>query len=308
VRARIALVYAVCCLIWGSTWAVIKVALADAPPFRFAATRMLLACLLLTPLCWRQRGRWPSRNEWRDVALIGFAQIGVSYGCIFVAEQQLSSSLTAVLFATFPVWTAVIAHFALPNEPLTAARLVAALLALVGAAAVESPALGTWREAVRPMALLPLAAAAASAFGNVWMKKRVSHLPGTVNLWGQTLVGGGLLLALSLGFERGASFAWTSRVVGALGYLTLFGTLLTFLALFWLIPRVSIVAVGIIPVVDTLVAVCLGVALLGEPLTLSMGVGAALILAAAVLANPRGAEAAHSPPRERLEKAVDRSA
>jgi drug/metabolite transporter (DMT)-like permease len=73
--------------------------------------------------------------------------------------------------------------------------------------------------------------------------------------------------------------------VAALAYLTLFGTVATFLALFWLIPRVSMVAVGVIPIVDTLFAVGLGVVLLGEPLTPLIAVGAALILGAAVLAN-----------------------
>jgi drug/metabolite transporter (DMT)-like permease len=285
VRGRIAIVYALCCAIWGSTWAVIKVGLADVPPLRFAAVRMLLACSVLTPLLWRERKRWPNRREWRDIALIGFAQIGVSYGCIFVAEQRLSSGLTAVLFATFPVWTGLLAHFALPDEPLTPLRLGAALLALGGAVVVESPTLGSWRAAASPIALLPLAGALSSAFGNVWLKKRIGHVSGPVNLWGQTLVGGGVLLVASLAAEHGAALVWTPRAVAALAYLTLFGTVATFLALFWLIPRVSMVAVGVIPIVDTLFAVCLGIGLLGEPMTSLIAIGAVLILGAALLSN-----------------------
>jgi drug/metabolite transporter (DMT)-like permease len=285
VRGRILIVYALCCAVWGSTWAVIKVGLVDVPPLRFAGIRMLLACALVTPLLWQYRKRWPSRDEWKHIALVGGAQIGISYGCIFIGEQHLSSGLTAVLFATFPVWTGLLAHFALPDEPLTPLRMGAALLAVGGAIVVEVPTLGSLQALASPAALLPLVAAISSAFGNVWLKKRIGHLPGAVSLWGQTLVGGSMLLLASLGWERDAVLTWTPRAMAALSYLTIFGTVATFLALFWLIPRVSMVAIGVIPIVDTLFAVCLGVGLLGEPLTPLIAVGAALILGAAVLAN-----------------------
>jgi drug/metabolite transporter (DMT)-like permease len=285
VRRNILLVYIVCCAVWGSTWAVIKVGLADLPPFLFAGVRMSLACALLAPTLWRHRSRLPTSAEWRDVGLVGFSQIGLSYACIFAGERTLPSSLAAVLFATFPVWTSVLAHFALPGEPLTGGRIGASLLAFAGAAVIESPALLRWRDAASPAALFPLAAAIASAFGNVWLKKRIGHLPATLSLWGQTLVGGGFLLLLAAALERDTHPRWTAGALGSLAYLTLFGTLLTFVALFWLIPRVSISAIGLIPIFDTLLAVLLGVSFLGEAFNARIAAGAGLIVVAAVWVN-----------------------
>jgi drug/metabolite transporter (DMT)-like permease len=48
-RGRVLFLYSVCCLIWGSTWLVIKIGLQDLPAFRFAGLRMAIACLCLTP-------------------------------------------------------------------------------------------------------------------------------------------------------------------------------------------------------------------------------------------------------------------
>src|SRR5437016_3297819 len=118
-RGRALLLYSLCCVIWGSTWLVIKIGLADLPPFRFAGFRMAIACLLLTAFALRNGGR-PTTAELRAIALSGFLQIGVSYALVFAAEKRIDSGLTAVLFATFPIWVSLFAHVFLPDEPLHA--------------------------------------------------------------------------------------------------------------------------------------------------------------------------------------------
>jgi drug/metabolite transporter (DMT)-like permease len=76
---------------------------------------------------------------------------------------------------------------------------------------------------------------------------------------------------------------WTGRALGSIGYLALGGTVLTYVGLYWLLPRVSLVAVGSIPLVDTTVAVALGTLVAGERLSAAMVAGAALVLLAAGL-------------------------
>lgn len=286
-RGKTLLLYSVCCAIWGSTWLAIKVGLPDLPPFRFAGMRMGLACLVLTVFAFRGARR-PSGREIRAIALAGFLQIGVSYALVFAAERSIDSGMTAVLFASFPIWLSLGAHALLPDEPLRPAAAVAAVVGLAGVAILELPAVETalGGGSFPVEFLFPLGASIASAFANVWMKRRLARVPPRVNLWGQTLVGSAFLFALSLGFEGEIPSRWTARAIGTLAYLSLFGTVIAFLALFWLIPRVPMATIGAIPLIDTFVAVTLGAIVLGERVGWRFFAGGAMILTGAALATP----------------------
>ena len=286
-RGRALLFYSICCLTWGSTWLVIKIGLQDLPAFRFAGLRMAIACLALTPLVFRNGPPRLIRARWGDVAIAGLLQMGLSYAFVFAAERRISSGLTAVIFACFPIWVGLFAHWLLPGEPLTTGRLMAALLGLGGVALLEAPALRDFDldRATALAALLPLLSGVTAAFANVWMKKRLSSVSPPVNLWGQTLVGAAFLLLLSAASEGGQVAHWTPRAVAAVLYLSLLGTVIAFLALFWLIPRVPMSSIGAIPLIDTLIAVALGALVLAEPVGWRLFAGGGLILTGAAIAS-----------------------
>lgn len=287
-RGRALAVYVFLCAVWGSTWLSIKIGLEDLPPLRFAAFRMALACLVLTPLALRRRGHRPTAREAGFVALAGFLQIGLFYALIFVAQQWIESGLAALLFATFPICAGVFAHFLLPNEPLTPRTIAAAGLGLSGVALIEGAAL--WRALQADFGALlrggglVFAAAIVSAFASVLTKKHLGRVDPIVNVWGETLVGAAFLLPLAAVIERGAPARWTPPAIGSLAYLAIFGTALTFAGLFWLIKRVQISVVSTIPLVDTLIAVLLGAVVLGERLPARALAGGALILVGVFLA------------------------
>ena len=291
-RGKALLLYALCCAIWGSTWLVIKIGLADFPPLRFAGLRMGLACAILTFFAFRGAVR-PKGEELRAIALAGFLQIGVSYALIFAAERTIDSGMTAVLFASFPIWISLFAHAFLPAEPLRPAAVAAAAIGIAGVAILELPAVETAIGGGRfPFAaLLPLGSSVASAFANVWMKRRLGHVSPRLNLWGQTLVGSAFLLGISFLLESHVRTRWTLRAAGTLAYLSVLGTVVAFLALFWLIPRVPMSTIGAIPLIDTLVAVTLGAVVLGEAVGWRLFAGGAMILTGAALAT-RGSSAA----------------
>jgi drug/metabolite transporter (DMT)-like permease len=115
---KIALAYCICFIVWGSTWAVAKVGLEDLPPLRLVGTRMLLAGLVLLPFA-RSRGAvLGARTTWRIVAL-GCLQLGVPFMLMFVGQQWIPSSWSALLFSTFPVWLLLVGRVLMPDQPLT---------------------------------------------------------------------------------------------------------------------------------------------------------------------------------------------
>ena len=286
---RLAL-YLFLCAVWGSTWLGIKIGLRDLPPLRFAAFRMALACLLIAPVAFAAR-RKLSRQELRFMTLSGFLQIGLSYAFLFTASQWIDSGLAAILFASFPIWVALFAHFLLPDEPLTPKAVAAAALGLSGVAVIEAPALG--RLFTSPAGHLAaggslvLASAVVSAYANVLNKRSFARVPPVLNVWLQTLVGSAFLLLGAGILEKGAPARWTPSALAALAYLAIFGTALTFAGLFWLIPKVPVAVVGTIPLVDTLLAVLLGNLVLHERLSLRILAGGAMILAGVVFAVSR---------------------
>lgn len=285
-RGRLLAVYAFCCAVWGSTWLVIKIGLRDLPPFHFGAIRMGIACLLMAPLAFRRGGKMPARDERFWIGVCGLLQIGVAYACIFAASQWIPSSLAALLFCTFPIWVGLLGHWLLPDEPLTGRTLAASALGLAGVAVIQGPEiLEALRSRPGPLlagGLCVLGSAIASATANVLNKKHFAGVSPYQNVWGQTLVGAAFLAGLSVAFERGAPLRWTESSVLAMAYLSLFGTAMTFVGLFWLIPRVPVAVIGTIPLVDTLVAVALGAAVLHERLPARVLAGGVLILVGVV--------------------------
>jgi drug/metabolite transporter (DMT)-like permease len=288
-RGRSLAMYVGLCLVWGSTWLAIKIGLQDLPPLLFAGVRMALACLLLTPFAFTRPGPGPGRAERRWIAWSGFLQIGVSYACVFLAEERIASGLAALLFATFPIFVGLFAHFLLPAEPLTRRTILSAVLGLSGVAVVQGPALAASFATAQTRSLLAgsglmLVSAAVSGYSNVINKKHLGLVSPFRNVWGQTLVGSSVLLAGAAVLERGAPVRWTTASVGAVAYLAVIGTALPFVGLFWLIRRVPVAVIGTIPVVDTVVAIALGSVVLGETVSPRILAGGALILLGVLLA------------------------
>lgn len=288
-NGRALAVYLFLCAVWGSTWLVIRVAVRDVPPLTLAALRMGLACAVLTPLaCRRRSGPLPTRGEWRAMAVSGLLQIGVAYAAIFLAAPRIESGLSALLFGSFPIWVGVFAHRLLPGERWTRRTVAAAVIGISGVAVIEAPA------AVRAMSgdtgpvfvggLLVLFGAFVSGYANVLVKKSLGRVPPDLNVWAQTLAGSLFLGALAALFERGAPIHWTPTALASLLYLSVLGTAVTFAGLFWLVPRVPVSVIGSIPLVDTLIAVCLGALVLKETLSLRILVGGAMIVAGVLMA------------------------
>jgi drug/metabolite transporter (DMT)-like permease len=271
--------------LWSGNWLWIKIGLAGLPPFRFAGLRLALACVLLAPFVLRRPRPSVSPGEARWIALVGFLQIGVSYACVFTAEQWIDSGLTALIFASFAIWVPLFGHFLLADEPLTGRILLAILAGIAGVAVIQGPALSRAGSLTGPLAaggLLVLTSAVVSAFSAVIVKKCLSGVSAVANVWGQSLVAAPVLLAASALFESGAPSRWTAGSAAALAYLAVVGTF-TFLGTQWLIPRLPVAVVGTFPILNTLLALLWGSALGHERLTPRAGAGGILILSGVLL-------------------------
>jgi len=279
--------YALLCLIWGSTWLAIKVGYGGLGPFNVAALRFFMAGAIFVPLVPLFRARWPAgAGEWALVAWVGLVLFAADYGLIYWAEQFLDSGLTAILFATLPLITILFAHAYLPGDRTTPRKLAGTLLAFGGVAALFGDHVRLDASKAWPMAAVVASAVCAAAVGVV-TKRHAHHLhPAALNAPAM-LVGAVALLAASVFSGDGFALPRDTDTWWAVTYLAIAGSVVTFLIYFTLLKTWSVTSLSFISVFTPAVALLLGFVFLGERPTTLTALGAGLILTGVALAVSR---------------------
>ena len=292
-RVKLGLAFAAVYLIWGSTYLAIRLAIETLPPFLMAGVRFVVAGILLYAWArWRGASR-PAQTHWLAAAIVGGLMLLGGNGGVTWAEQRVPSGLTAVLIATVPLWIALLEWLQGGMRP-TARGAVGLMMGLAGIALLVSPGELAGAKGIDLVGAVVLLVASLSwAIGSLYSRR--ARLPSSPLLaTAMEMLAGGLLLLVA-GLATGqASDLDPSRIslqsVLALCYLIVFGSLVAFTAYIWLL-RVTLPAhAATYAYVNPIVAVFLGWALAGEPLTARTLLAAAVIVAAVVIitsAQPR---------------------
>ena len=277
-KARI--VWLILCGIWGSTWLFIKLGLADLPPLTFAGIRFLFASLILIGLILARGVRWPrQRRDSLVIAIVGLLQFSLNYGLVFWGEQRISSGLAAVLQSTFPAFGLVIAHFYLPDEPITAKKVVGVLLGFTGVAIIFSQQLSIAGQSALLGSIALVLSAFFGSYGNVLVKAYGTKIDPFVLAAGQMICGFPPLLALGVATEGNPfRFHWTATAILSLTYLVVIGSVVAFTLFYWLVRHMDVVNTMLIALVTPVVAVVLGMIALREQLNWRLFAGAACII------------------------------
>ena len=281
----IVMTYTLLCLIWGTTWFAISVGLKGVPPFTGVAMRFSIASAILLGICFARGVRLgTSRREvalWFVNAVLAFSG---SYGIVYWSEQWVPSGLTSVLFASYPLFVAVMAHFFIPGERIGFVEGGGILVAFAGVAVIFSEdlsALGGSQVATAAGVLLlaPMVSAIASVCVKRW-GAGVHHLSLTAVPMGLT---GGIMGTVAWMTERGRPITWNAASVGALLYLAVMGSAVTFSLYYWLLSHLPVKRMALIAYIIPIVAVFIGW-LVEEPLTARMMIGSALVIGAVAVA------------------------
>ncbi len=277
--------YVLLVVIWGTTWSVIQIGLERIPPLGGVAIRFLLAGVVLWVIA-RARGIRLGRNKyekklWWINAAFAFA---LSYGVVYWTEQWLPSGLAAVLFATYPLFIGLIAHLALPGERLSAAEGVGMLLGFAGVATIFSADFGTLGgRHVFIASVVMLASPAAAAIATVCVKRWGGSIH-PLSLTAMPMIMAGAAMGIvALVFERGRTYTWDAAAIGALLYLAVIGSAVTFTLYYWLLAYLPAKRMALIAYLIPLIAVTIGT-LRGERLTLRILIGSATVIAGVALA------------------------
>ena len=274
------LVWLILCGIWGSTWLFIKLGLTALPPFTFAGIRFVIACTVL--FSWIRIRRVPlpkTRAAWILLAITGILSFGLNYGLIFWAEQHISSGLAALLQATIPAFGLVFAHFHLPGERLSWARIIGVVLGVCGVAVVFSNQLSVAGSRALAGCAAVLLGSCSAAYSNVLVKAYGKNLNPAILAAGPMFFGLLLLLGVGIPLEGNPlNLHWTPMAIISLFYLALVGSVIAFLLYYWLVLNIDVTKSMLIALVTPVVAVILGMIILDEEIGWRTLIGGAMII------------------------------
>jgi drug/metabolite transporter (DMT)-like permease len=274
------------CVIWGTTWLVIKFQLGVVQPEASVAWRFALASLLLVGWCLLRRTslRFAARQH-AGLALLGALLFGLNYVLVYRSEQHLTSGLVAVIFAFIVFWNLLGARL-LFGTPVSPAVVLGATIGVAGVGVLFLPQLGSLRGApsqATGIALACVATLVASA-GNLQSQRLfargVAVVPGTAWAMGYAavlLVGWCVVRGIPLTFDPRPPY------VLSLLYLSFLGSVAAFVSYLTLLRRIGAGRSGYTAAVIPVVAMVASTVFEGYRWTGSALMGMVLVLAGTVL-------------------------
>ena len=273
-------VFIACCLIWGSTFLAIRIGNEAVPPVWAATLRLALATPLLFGLALATRQRFPRGPALRGALLFGVFNFGVNLSLLYWGERVVPSGIAAVLYATVPLSTALLAA-GLGVERLVPRKVAASALAIVGVAVIF---LGELRLDVPLTGLIAVFfAATAGALSSVFLKQAPQPSAIAANAVGAAV---GLVVCAVVSLALGEDHALPTTVAGwwPIAYLTIAGSLGAYVLYTWLVQHWPVTNASMVGVVVPVIAVILGALAKGEQRAPESYIGAVVVLVAVVMA------------------------
>ena len=265
-------------LVWGSTYLAIKFALLSFPPFFQMGTRFLAAGVLLFGwMAWRGAAL-PTARQWGHATIVGSLMLGAGMGGTAYAEQTVGSGLVVAFIAVVPLMIAALNRlWGVKPGRLELAGIV------VGLAGVLLLTQGAGFKA-SPAGLVAIALACTGwSIGSVLSQRSLPLAPGAMGFASEMICGGAVLLLLALVNGEAPQWPPQAEAVAAWAYLVVFGSLIAFNAYMLLLARTSAAVASSYTFVNPVIAMLLGVAVLGEVVTPYEWLAAGVVLVGLVL-------------------------
>jgi drug/metabolite transporter (DMT)-like permease len=273
-------------IIWGTTYLAIAFAVHTMPPFISGVARFALAGLLM--YAWL-RARNPQPFAGVNIpmmALTGVLLSGIGNGFVLWAQQGIPSGIAALIVASVPVLVLIFDWAFFSKRAPTRQALFGIAVAIAGVATIVMHT-RTLSGNAQPMYVLAMLVATTGwSIGTLVQKRAATQATVLSFTCGQMLFGAAAQLLFSLVTGEWSRFdpaaiSWQGMV--AIAYLVVFGSIIGLNCYLWLLTRVAAPKVATYALVNPVVALVLGAAVLGERVTLLAMVAATLVLVGVAL-------------------------
>ncbi|MGO9356569.1 MAG: DMT family transporter [Xanthobacteraceae bacterium] len=237
----LALMIALFCLLWSFAFVAGKVGVTDCPPLIFLAARFLIAGVLILGFSALRGDGWDlSRRDIACFVVIGIANNALYLGLGYLGLRTISAGLNALIVSTNPVFTAILAA-ALLSEAITWRKVAGLLLGVAGVAIVVAHRISAGSDSSVGV-LFSVGALASIVAGTILFKQ----LAPKGNLWIgngiQHLAGGLAVTPFAVAFSDFGEIVPSGRLIAALGFLVLFGSIVAYLLWFRLLNALGATA------------------------------------------------------------------
>jgi putative membrane protein PagO len=271
------IVFSLLCIIWSSTWLMIKVGLEGAPPMLGAGLRFIIASLTIFAILRMKRIALPRTRRFYLLSLfLGIAQMGIPYALVYWGEQYISSGLTAILFSIMPIGVAILARLLL-NNPLTIRKIAGIFAGMIGVAVIFSDSL-RYEGSQSALGILAIVASAFMAsLSSVIVKKYARDHHPLASIFLPITIAAVLLTATGLTLERSRDLVLDPLTLFTIIYLAVIGTVGAFWLYFWIIKHIDVTLLSYQTFIIPILACLLGWIILGETISYKIALGGLLI-------------------------------
>ena len=271
--------------IWSSSFMWIKIAVQEVGPITLVAFRVLFGLLFGIVVILVQRvSLQRSFKEWGPLLLLGITNVAVPFFLISWGEQSIDSAVAAILDATVPLFTILIAHFLLRDDKMTVPKVLGLLIGFAGVVILMSKDIGASFGSVLGQLAVVLACIFYSASA-VFARKTTENTPGILRSAGPLISATIIMWPVAFFGERPFQIPHLAVTWVALLFLGVLGSGLAFVLSFYLIHEIGPTRTSMVTYLFPVGGVLLGVIFLNEKLSWQLLAGTVLVIISLAVVN-----------------------
>ena len=281
---KVIMAYLAVCIIWGSTYLGMRIAVSAFPPEIFGGIRFITAGAIMLLFAWIKGHTFPKNSkEVMKISLIGLMLIFGSNGTVMWVEQWVYSGITTLILATTPLFMALIEIFMPGENKVGFMGWVGLLIGFGGVVLLIFSGSGTGGVDVVGGANLLIAVALLWSIGSTYSKHLNPSCSIIPNIGIQMLVGGSAQLTLGIVIGEASKIHFNLKAVWVMAYLILVGSLVGYSCYVYMLQKWPAAKAGTYAYVNPVVAVVLGAVVLGEPVTPGIVLSMVIILGGVIM-------------------------
>ncbi|WP_121352488.1 DMT family transporter [Flavisolibacter nicotianae] len=285
-RGRAVFALGVVCFLWGTTWVASKEGVRHMPALQLAGLRQSIGGLLYVLFFVSKGASFPKGKEWGPIVVLGLLNFTLSNGLSTWGVKFISAGLGAIIGSIFPLWLVVI-HFFGSRSTMNRRTILGLVLGFFGICVIFYEHLQDFFDPqFRFGILLSLISTWSWAFGTLYTKEHALKFNAYFALGLQMIISGPLLYFISAITHNNIPFGaipWQSWA--AIGYLAVFGSVLSFIAYLYALQNLPTEQASIYAYINPVVAFAIGAVFFGEKITAAIVIGILITLYGVYIVN-----------------------
>src|SRR6478609_1073246 len=290
------LALAAVCVVWGTTYLVLRIGVTQFPPFLFSMIRFLIAGpILIIFMLTIGKQKWPDGKTLFNQAVSGGFMLTLGISIVGWAEMYISSGVAAIICSMMPIWTVLINVLVLKDEKSNWLIALGLLTGLSGIILIFGEHLTEFSDSNYLLGIiLTFAANLCWAIGSIWVKKKNQHVNPFLGSGLQMLFGGLFMIPLTLLLDDYSSIHFSNEIAFSLAYMILIGSVGAYACYSYAIKKLPMTLVSLYAYINPIVAVILGSLVLNEKLNLRVAIAILITIAGIYIVN-RGYQLKNNP-------------